>query len=324
MKIDISKFKKFLVPVLVVIVLLGVAGGLYYFGQKNKNTLSTDEASKKVISFINTNLLNGQATAALKTTTEESGVYKILFDVGGQEYTFYVTKDGKLLFTSGGPMPEEATGTNAETGNETTNIPQKDTAQALLFVMSYCPYGNQAEAAMIPVETLLKDKADIQLHYVIYGNYQGGGPTYCLDKDSKYCSMHGIQELNQDVRELCVQKYQQDKLWSFVGAMNSGCTAQNADSCWEAVAKNVGIDTAKIKTCQKDEAITLLEQEVQLGKKYGVSGSPQLVINDTEYSGARSAAGYKGAICAGFNSAPSECSQEVQGSETTAPAGECQ
>jgi glutaredoxin len=324
MKIDISKFKKILVPVVVVIVLLGVAGALYYFDQGNKNKLSSEKAGTKVIDFINKNLLNGQATATLQTITEESGVYKILFKVEAQEYTFYLSKDGKLLFTAGGPMPE-TTQTNADANTtKQTDIPKQDTSQALLFVMSYCPYGNQAEAAMKPVIDLLGNKADVQLHYVIYSNYQGGGPTYCLDKDSKYCSMHGIQELNQDVRELCVQKYQRDKLWAFVEAMNNGCTAQNADSCWEAIAKNAGIDTGKIKTCQKNEAITILEQEVQLGKKYGISGSPQLVINDKEYSGARSTAGYRGAICAGFNSAPSECSQEVRGSETTAPAGECQ
>jgi hypothetical protein len=321
MKIDINKIKKVLIPVAGVVILLGVAGALYYFDQKKQNMISPEDSSAKVIKFINTNLLKGQATATLKEATEESGVYKILFTVEEQEYTFYNSKDGKLLFTSGGPMPEEAVETQDA---DTTGIPKKETAQALLFVMSYCPYGNQAEAAMIPVIDLLGNKADVQLHYVIYSNYQGGGPTYCLDKDSKYCSMHGIQELNQDVRELCVQKYQQDKLWAFVEAMNNGCTAQNADSCWEAIAKNVDIDTGKIKTCQKNEAITILEQEVQLGKKYGISGSPQLVINDKEYSGARSAAGYKGAICAGFNSAPSECSQEAQGSETTAPAGECQ
>ena len=177
---------------------------------------------------------------------------------------------------------------------------------------------------MMPVEDLLSDKADIQVHYVIYSNYQGGGPTYCLDKDNKYCSMHGIQELNQNVRELCVQKYQKDKFWEFLQAMNKSCTYNNADSCWESVAKGLGIDIASVKNCQKNEALTLLEQEVQLGKKYGITGSPQLVINDVEYKGARSVAGYKAGICAGFNSAPSECSQEIQGSTTTVPAGECQ
>lgn len=324
MKIDISKFKKVVVPVLGVVILLAVAGLLYYLDQNKKNILSLDDAGVKIIDFINTKLLQGQAVATLKTISEKSGIYEILFEVEGQEYTFFTSKDGKFLFTQGGPIPEEETATQEPDNSQATDIPKKDKSQALLFVMSYCPYGNQAEEIMMPVADLLGDKADIQVHYVIYSNYQGGGSTYCLDKDSKYCSMHGIQELNQGVRELCVQKYQKDKFWDFLKATNSGCTSNNVDSCWENIAKNIGIDTAKIKDCQKNEALALLEQEIQLGKKYGITGSPQLVINDQEYSGPRTAVGYKSAICAGFNSAPSECSQEVQGSTTTAPAGECQ
>jgi len=46
--------------------------------------------------------------------------------------------------------------------------------------------------------------------------------------------MHGIQEVNQDVRELCVWKYQKDKFWSFLKEINKSCSSQNADTCWEA------------------------------------------------------------------------------------------
>jgi len=327
MKIDLKNIKKILIPILVVIILLLIAGGLYYLDQKKKNTISPDKAAARVIDFINKSLLKGQATAVLKSVSEESGVYKILFTVEGQEYTFYNTKDGKLVFTSGGAMPEESTQeaqAQEQQNSSQTNIPKKDKARALLFVMSYCPYGNQAEELMKPVAELLKGKADIELHYVIYANYQGGGSQYCLDKDNKYCSMHGIQELNQDVRELCVQKYQKDKIWDFVKAMNSGCSAGNADSCWENVAKGIGIDVERVKICQKNEAIALLEQEVALNKKYGITGSPQLVINDQEYNGARSIEAYKSSICAGFNQAPEECSQAVQGSATTTPSGSCE
>ena len=323
---EIKNLKKIIIPVIVVVVLLAVAGGLYYLSQKNKNKLTSEQASTKVMDFINSNLLQGQATATITGTSEESGVYKIDFTVNDQAYTFYVTEDGKILFTSGGPMPEESTAQqNGDQNTATqTDIPKQDKAQALLFVMAFCPYGNQAEDTMYPVYNFLKDVADIQLHYVIYSDYSTGYPDYCLDKENKYCSMHGIQELNQDVRELCVAKHQKDKLWPFVEAINTGCTAQNADTCWEGVANNLGIDTAKIKTCQKNEAITLLAQEVQLNQQYGISGSPDLVINGKEYTGARTSAGYEAGICAGFNTAPSECSQQVEGATTTAPAGECQ
>jgi len=327
MKIDIKNLKKIILPVIGVIVFLAVAGGLYYFSQKKNNTLAPDAASAKVIDFINKNLLQGKATATLTGTSEQSGVYKIDFTVQSQPYSFYVTKDGKLLFTSGGPMPDANAqqNTNQNTAAQ-TNIPKKDAAQALLFVMSFCPYGNQAEGAMLPVANLLKGIADIQLHYVIYSNYSTGYPNYCLDKENKYCSMHGNQEVNQDVRELCVEKYQKDKYWDFVSAINAKCTAQNADTCWEDVAKGLSIDTAKVKTCQKDEALTLLSQEVQLDQAFSITGSPQLVINGVEYTGARTAEGYKTGICSGFNTAPAACSQALQSStdNSTTATGGCQ
>ena len=321
MKIDTKKFKEIIIPVIVVVIIVGAVGGWYYLSKKSKNILKPQVAAEKTINFINQTYLQGQATAVLGTVSEESGVYKIQFKIENQEYTAYTTKDGKLLFPSGAPMPDEVSGPTAES---VSDIPKKDISQALLFVMSFCPYGNQAEEIMDPVAELLKDKADIQIHYVIYSNYQGGSQQYCLDKDAKYCSMHGIQELNQDVRELCVQKYQKDKIWSFIEAINSGCNSQNVDSCWQGVAQSTGIDISKIKNCQKNEALTLLEQEVQLNQKYGISGSPQLVINDKEYAGTRSPEGYKVAICSGFNSAPSECSQTLQGTGSVPASGGCE
>ncbi len=129
--------------------------------------------------------------------------------------------------------------------------------------------------------------------------------------------------MNRDVRELCVEKYQADKFWDFVKVINAGCTAQNVDSCWENVAKNAGLNVNQIKTCQKNEALTLLAQETELNKTYSISGSPQIIINGTEYQGARSAEAYKAAICSAFNSAPDKCSQVLSGDAGSASGG-CQ
>jgi len=188
------------------------------------------------------------------------------------------------------------------------NKPQLD-----FFVMSYCPYGNQAEEAIEPVYQSLKGKADFNPHYVWYSNYQGGGSTYCIDKDSIYCSMHGIQEANQDIRELCVARdYGMDSWFSFSLAMNKQCTAQNADICWENVAKVLGLDTTKIKTCQDTDGLSLAQRDKALGDKLGVQGSPTIFIEGEEFSGARSTAGYQGALCRAFTTAPSECTQALQ------------
>ncbi|MFH1064838.1 MAG: hypothetical protein V1729_07165 [Candidatus Woesearchaeota archaeon] len=183
------------------------------------------------------------------------------------------------------------------------NRPQID-----FYVMSYCPYGNMAEEAIEPAYQLLKGKADFNPHYVIYSNYQGGGPNFCLDKESKYCSMHGVQELNQGLRELCVDKYIGiDAYFKFVLEMNKKCSASNADSCWEPVAKGLGLDVAKIKGCEADEWETILAGELALNKALGVSGSPTVFVEGAAYSGSRAAAGFAQALCQGFTTAPDAC-----------------
>lgn len=308
----------YLIPIAIVIAGLAIASGLYQVGKKDiPGALPPEEAAGKAVDFINNVALQGQATANLLETVEESGLYKIKIEIEGQEYESYVSRDGKLLFPQGTKIVKEESSGQPDS----TEGPRADVPQVELFVMSFCPYGNQAEELMMPVDNLLGDKANIELHYVIYSNYRGGGPNYCLDEENKYCSMHGIQELNQDVRELCVQKYQKDKLWDFVKAINSGCNSQNVDSCWEGIAKQVGVNIQEIKTCYQDEALKLLAQEVELNEKYGVRGSPTLIINGKEYQSSRSSEAYKQGICSAFNSAPNECSQTLSNQGAPATGG---
>lgn len=190
------------------------------------------------------------------------------------------------------------------------------------YVMSYCPYGNIAEEGLAPVYDVLKNSVKFNPHYVVYANYQGGGSDYCM-ADGKYCSMHGIQELNQDVRELCVAKYMgMDEYFAFVLAMNSQCNYKNADSCWENVAKGLKLDTARISKCQNEEAVALLKNEYELNQQLGVSGSPTVFINGESYGGGRSPANYQQAICAKLSPQPSGCSAQLSGASTTA-TGSC-
>jgi protein-disulfide isomerase len=291
-------------------------------------TLSKEEISKKIIEVIGKDVGDASQVSVDKIEIEGS-LYKVSLNVLGQIYESYATLDGEYLFPQkvslSPPKPKE--------------IPKTAKPNVKLFVMSYCPYGNQAEDAMFPVVDLLKNTADIELHYVIYSDYGQKYPLDCLDKENKYCSMHGVQELNQGVRELCVQKYQKEKLWSFVKEMNTNSTAQDSDSKWEAIAKKLGIDVTKIKTCQKNEATVLLDQEIALtSKDYPVqdptshqgnetekiSGSPTIIINDMYYDGARSTSDYQSAICNAFTTKPEICNTTVQGATTTpAASGSC-
>ncbi len=329
----IKNITKFLIPLSIIIVGLAIAGGLYQIGKKEiPGALSPEDASEKAINFINAVALNGQTVASLSEITEESGLYKISINIENEEYMFYISKDGKILFPQGTEIPEEIPASNTSEGLEESEFLKTDIPQIQLFVMSFCSYGNQAEELMIPVAELLKDKADIELHYVIYSDYANSlraqgydapAEDYCFSQDEKYCSMHGIQELNQDIRELCVQKYQKDKLWDFIKAINNDCNYQDVDSCWENTAKKLGMNTTEIKTCQKNESLSILAQEAELNKKYGVNGSPQLIINEVEYTGARTSEAYKEGICSAFTSAPKECSQSLNSTGESA-SGSCE
>jgi len=191
---------------------------------------------------------------------------------------------------------------NLTTGD---NKPQID-----FFVMSYCPYGNQAEEGIGPVYANLKSKALFVPHYIV----SKSGTTYS--------SLHGVQEFNQDIREICVNKYLGiDAYFKFVLAMNKNCTSGNADTCWENVARNLGLDVDRIKTCQQAESSTLADKEIEVAKALGVSGSPTVYVEGVLYSGGRTPQAYQQALCQGFDTAPPECATALSNQGAAAQGG---
>jgi predicted DsbA family dithiol-disulfide isomerase len=160
-----------------------------------------------------------------------------------------------------------------------------------------------------------------------------------------YASLHGRQEANQDVREICAWNQTTDKSqwWNFIGAVNKNCTAQNADSCWENQAKSAGLDTTKITECFNKEGVDLIEKEIAITTKYNVSGSPTVLINDVAFppeaaytqdgKGTLKVNGkvatqdryrtpnvVKEAVCASFQKSPSECKSVLKDLDGVAPA----
>ena len=295
--------------VVFVILFLVLIASIWTRGFGIKNLLSggpKEEIAKKSIDFINKNLLSNGITASLSSISlDDSGLYKLKIKIQDQELEVYVSRDGNMIF----PQGIKITATQNQKPKE---IPKTEVPDAKLFVMSFCPYGNQAEDAMMPVINLLKDKAKIELHYIV------------SKAGNKYQSLHGDQELNQDIREICVQKYQKDKLWDFIKEINSKATSQNVNAKWEGIAKNLGIDVNQIKQCQTDEGPTLLNQEIKLTDKYKISGSPTLLINETIFQGSRTSEAYKEAICSGFKVAPQECNKKLSSTTSNASSGGCE
>ena len=85
-----------------------VAGAIIYVNSSKcsvpkgeEGILSRKEVETKVLDFVNQNILRGRANASLKESSEESGLYKIKFDIAGQEIESYATKNGRLFFPEG-------------------------------------------------------------------------------------------------------------------------------------------------------------------------------------------------------------------------------
>lgn len=303
-------------------------------GDFGGQSFSPEEMADKSVDFINkAGLAGGEEAFVVPGSAEyieEDEVYKFALNMGGQEYISYTSKEGNFLFPTGldvKEINEMLEQYNQSLAEQSAEIPKSEIPDVKLFVMSYCPYGNQAENAMIPVAQLLKDKVNIELKNVIYSDYAtrmgGEAKDWCLDEEEKYCSMHGINELNQDIRELCVAKYEPDKLWDFVKEINEKTTVDDVEEKWEGIAQELGLDTDRIKKCQNEEGEDLLAEQVALNEEYGISGSPTLLINGVEYSGARTPEDYKIAICNAFVEPPEECQIELENTDTSSNQGGC-
>lgn len=311
---------------LVGFVIYGQTGSSMTDATGNKvSAVSTKDAGAKFESFLNE--VYGESIGEVKVNeiSEQDGLYKVVLSIPKNTQapttTVYLTRDAKLFIPSlieiDKALADKTQSDQTSATQPPATVTKSDKPTVELFTMSYCPYGNQAEAGIIPVAKLLTKSVEIVPRYVIYANYQGGGPNYCIDKDSKYCSLHGINEIKQDVRELCIYKYNKSKYWDYISKVNTQCTLNDIETCWSTPAKELKIDTAKITKCLSSEAETLLAEEVKANEKYSVTGSPTLIINGGSYEGGRTPEDYKNGICNAFNTAPAECSQTL-GSTTSA------
>src|SRR3989339_794245 len=135
-------------------------------------------------------------SAVVTDVKEQNGLYLVTATINSQPAEIYVSKDGTLLFPSAIQIAETLTSlaTQDTTNQDTTPevLPKADKTKVDLYVMSFCPYGNQAEDTMLPVYNMLKDKVEWNMHYIV--NVDG----------TTVNSLHGQLEVDQNEREACV------------------------------------------------------------------------------------------------------------------------
>lgn len=282
------------IVVLVLLVnVLGISG----------NNLSKDVAGKNLLDYY---IASGASGLTFVNISEVSGVYQVNFDYKGAVVPMYITKDGKLAGSLNLIVPVLDSG---PTTPPPQDIPKSDKPVVELYVFTYCPYGLQMEKAMIPVAKLLGSKIDFKIRQI--------------------GAMHGEFEKIEAQRQLCIQKEYPAKVLDYMLAFAGDltCTVNQGTSTSPYYAFNgdvncltgkitslfskLGINANTISSCMPSTGLSLYNAEVSNAGAKGFGGSPTITINGVEAQLSRSPDAVKTAICAAFNTVPSQCSQNL-------------
>lgn len=167
------------------------------------------------------------------------------------------------------------------------------------FIVSSCPYGLQMQRVLSNVvQNIPAAKSNIKVEYM--GSISNG----------KISSMHGDAEAQENLRQICIRQEQPALYWNYVA-----CYIKAGDS--KGCLVSSGVNQASLTSCTTDasKGLKYAQADFDLSDKYGVSGSPTLVIggdNVDEFGfGGRTADALKSVICCAFKTKPSFCSQTL-------------
>ncbi|MEK6885588.1 MAG: thioredoxin domain-containing protein [Nanoarchaeota archaeon] len=253
--------------------------------------ISSNNAGETLLTFLNTEVVpTGGVT--LNSVTDKGNLYEVNVLYQGQDIPVFITKDGKYFIQGATEInPAGGTTTPNPVTQTPTEVPKSDKPVVELFVMSYCPYGTQAEKGFIPMVEALGNKIDAKIRFVHY-------------------VLHGDKETQENYRQICIREEQSDKFWKYVKCtLNSTSSSVPADVT--KCMTNNGISVTKVDDCIKNRAAALYQVDSDLSQQYGVQGSPTLIINGAESNAGRNAASYLTGVCNAFNTEPSECSKTL-------------
>ena len=267
-----------------------------------KNILSPEAAAQKAIDYLNNRLLAGNLKASLVSVQETSGLYRFTLKIGEKEYTSFVTKDGKILFAEEGIDldKEVAIATPTPKPKATCeDIKKQETPILEAFVVSQCPFGLQMQRILNEIlKNIPELRNNIKVKYI--GSIVNG----------KIDSMHGDEEAQENLRQICIREEQGDKYWSYIDCyIKEGKT----NEC----LKLAKIDEAKLNECVKNQNLGLkyAQADFDLQQKYKVTGSPTLILNGKQVDefdfGGRTAEAVKTLICCGFSQKPEFCNKKL-------------
>ncbi len=184
------------------------------------------------------------------------------------------------------------------------NTTKSDKPLLEAFIVSRCPFGLQMQRIMAEITSKLPQAKDyLKVRYI--GSVSNNTIT----------SMHGDEEAQENLRQICIREEQGSKYWDYVSCyMKEG----NSTEC----LKSSSVDEGMLNACVKDSSrgLAYAQKDFDLANKFNISGSPTLTLNNkiasefdfaTNTTNGRSPEALKELLCCGFKDKPSFCSAQL-------------
>lgn len=291
------------------IVLAAVFFGIFLKINNDKNNINNFK--NKVIPEAVAKIVNSPGTkVSIGKISDIDGVYEFELALGNgannQKYTSYITKDGKILFTSGIKLAVLGTQTQQPTTTKTTSkdIKKSDNPNIVAFIVSNCPFGLQMQRVLSKTISELPEILPyLNVKYI-------GSIT-----DGKISSMHGDNEAQENLKQICIREEQKDKYWNYVSCyIKAGKTN-------ECLASS-GIDTNTLNSCVSDpsKGLKYAQADFDIANKYSIGSSPTLLVNGSQTVsefdfGGRIPDAIKQIVCNASNKKPEFCSKTLSKDE---------
>lgn len=251
-----------------------------------------DPAGAAIIQKVDADLLPAYL---FHTNVKESAAYEVIeehiYESGGYSVVLAEAVDSTF-----DPTKEICTNEIDDTSNGLADCEDPDCTEKLpcraekpamldLFVMSQCPFGVEAMSAVHDVYNHFKGAYGVKLHWIssVYDldKFEKKGlPEVCTAfGDKAYCSLHGQEETEENLRQICAQSlYPTDKFLSYIKCR----TNIEVGLDWGECAAAVDMEAGDIEACATGkQGHDMLAEDARLQDILGVSASPMYLWNNT-------------------------------------------
>ena len=143
-----------------------------------------------------------------------------------------------------------------------------------LFVMSYCPFGVQAEEKIIPIVKKFGDTIDFKLQFIADEKHAPSPQDI-----TPFRSLHGYPEVAENIRQLLIKQEYPDRYLDYIL-----CRGKKLEKSWEDCAEKLGIDVYRIQEMfNTPEAETLFRENIKRAAELDISSSPTVLVDNREF-----------------------------------------